>query len=172
MDKFIVRNTRPLRTVTLYGRVLAPASVGGRTNTMVLSLAELLGGPCVDLFKAERLALVGRAMPEELVAAIGGISGDGLSIAEPAAAEPPSSSPEPVVVEPQVPAAPVEVESPSTSTPPEDSAPAATELHTESELLELKASQLRELAENLGLDSSGTKAEITKRILDSEAGVS
>lgn len=169
MKSYVIRNARPLGTVTLYGRTLAPASVGGRTNTMFLSHAELLGGPCVDLLRSGRIELVRGTPPEELqVLLAGGVIPAPLdpevvsaapdlatvSISEPAEVEPPA--PEPVAAEP------VSV------IVPEPEAPAK---RTAEDLKELTVVELRKIARGYKLKTSGSEDDLIQRILDHEAGV-
>lgn len=184
MKNFVVRNARPTRTVTLYGRTLAPSSVGGRTNTMALSLSELIGAPCVDLFRAGRIELVSGGMPEELKAMIANDAVLEASPAVPVEGPPPISTSEPEPVEPPKAPEPVVSDVPVELTASEEpSAPSETPTstapetepvakNTEESLKALTVPELRKIAKGYKLKASGTEDELIHRILDHEAGVS
>jgi hypothetical protein len=164
VESFFVRNLRRDRTLTLYGRVLAPASIGGRTNSMVLSLEQLLGDPCVEQIKLGRLGLRG-PMPDELVARLAEIS----STEAPAPSqEPPLSVLEAPAVEPPAPAV-----LSADVVEPQVEIPAVEEPKNTAESLKaLSVSELRKIAKGYKIKSSGTEDELIQRILDHEAGVS
>lgn len=168
MKNFVVRNTQTFRTVTLYGRVLASAHVGGRTNRMFLTKAELLGPPCVDKLRTGVLALVQGNPPEELAALLKGhevMDVPAVPVSAPAAdVEPPLTSME--SVEPlKVPEAPKLSE----SSPPNPSHPVVSEtsdrLPTKEDLNHFTVKELKARSEELGIEVSGSKPEIIAQIL-------
>lgn len=159
MGQFIIRNVRSNRTVTLYGRTLAPASVGGRTNAMVVSLEQLLDPACVEHIKLGRLAVHGE-MPVELVALL---SESGPTETQAPAEEPAPLAPEAPPVEPPAPEEPSVVAA----------EPEVAELqHTFESLKALTVTELRKIAKGHKIKSSGTEDELIQRILDHQAGVS
>lgn len=174
MKSYVIRNARPLGTVTLYGRTLAPASVGGRTNTMFLSEAELLGGPCVDLLRAGRIELVRGTPPESLrVLLAGGVLPSTApldpevasaatdlvsdSISEPVEVE--QIAPEPVVAAEPVSVVEVVAE------------PEAPPKRTAEDLKAFTVVELRKIARGYKLKTSGSEDDLIQRILDHETGV-
>lgn len=185
MKNFVVRNTQTFRTVTLYGRVLASAHVGGRTNRMFLTKAELLGPPCVDKLRSGVLALVHGNPPEELAALMLGhevmdvpaaiaplVSAEVvrlLSIStesvEPIAAPESTSthfdeSTPPVV--PPTEEAPLQDSSEPIKTPEPPSS-----LPTREDLNHFTVKELKSKSEELGIEVSGSKSEIISQILKS-----
>lgn len=177
MKSFVVQNTQTFRTVTLYGRVLASAHVGGRTNRMFLTKAELLGPPCVDKLRSGVLALVQGNPPEELASLLRGHEIVNL---------PAEVIDVPAAIAPLVSAEVVRLLSISTESvePPEapnsdvvtssDSAPLAVaptpesesaDLPTREDLNHFTVKDLKAKAEELGIEVSGSKAEIISQIL-------
>lgn len=172
MGPFFVRNMRPRHTLTLYGRTLAPASVGGRTSIMALSLDQLLGDPCVENLKIGRLVLQG-PVPDELAARLS--DGGSAEVLTPSGESPPSV-PEVQVVEPQAPAVlSVEIVEPQVQQEPAVEIvepPVEAPRNTVESLRELSITELRKMAKGYKIKSSGAEDELIQRILDHEAGVS
>lgn len=97
---YTVENQRPRRTVSLYGRILAPKNFGGNAQCD-LSEDELLRPGCTKLLQNGRLSLVRGTAPAALLAI--------LSPAEEAAPVEPTPAPKAAAPAP----APVKVEPPS-----------------------------------------------------------
>lgn len=174
---YTIENQRPRRTVTLYGRTLAPKG-RGRTSSMQLTEEQLLGTPCVRLLQLNRVALVHGEAPVELLAL--------LSASEEAApsAEAPPGSPEGSIsattnspVEDADPGSGSETpseEAPESDTPSPttDAGPSLADhsyVWTAEELTALNASDQKAICRNRGLQTSGREADRVQRILDAQS---
>lgn len=171
MGLFFVRNLRQRHTLTMYGRTLAPAAIGGRTSVMALSLEQLLSDTCVNHIKSGNLILQG-PMPDELAARLS--DGGPADVPTPLGESSPSVTEAPAV-EPPAPVEPaVEVAQPQIENSEPEVVVSADEKprNTAESLKALTVSELRKIAKGYKIKSSGTEDELIQRILDHEAGES
>jgi outer membrane biosynthesis protein TonB len=177
MAKYLIRNNRKNRIVSIRGRILASvhSSVDNKPGEMWLS-EEIYSKKSVQrLLELKRIVLV-RVDGEPSAPPAAAAAPKPAPVPEPA----PEPVPEPVVEEPAPEPEPEpepEVEEDSIAVVQEDGdiVPASqadeegTHVYTESELSDLTLPYIRPIAKKMGVDTSGMrKAEIIQAILDSQ----
>lgn len=170
---YTIENARPRRTVSLFGRILASKTSGGKP-TMDLTLEELVSEPCVRLLRSGRVRLVGEVPPA--LAAL-------LSSEEPASVVSESEPEAPPALFPFMPEEPVSKEAEAAftteveETPGEDE-PSTAEVAVEpleetidsarAQLELMSMRELKDLAKERDIKTSGHKDDLINRLLGIE----
>ena len=172
--RYLVKNNRPRRTVSLFGRVLA-SSVSGGAGTMLLTEEQWQSPSVQTQVENKRIVLL------HCVDDTGGKVQAGPPPVKETKKAAPAPKPEPAPTPPPAPE-PVELEVPvldedtdedSEDLPSFETAPEETGDSTRREDLELlERQELQDLAKNLSVKASGKSADIITRILRAEAPLS
>jgi hypothetical protein len=155
MARFLVQNCRPRKVVRVLGRLLASAVSAGEAGKLWLDEAEFKSASVQRLLAIGRLRLVSTETPEEESPVA--IPTPAPTVAAPPPSPPPSKPPAP----PEVPEAPASPEAPSDKPP----LPPGNVALSEDELKAMKKEDLKSLADEMGIPSDGTKAELIARLL-------